>query len=100
MKIFIISFLMINSTVGYAQILINKTDIRRPISTTVQTTAQTTGSIQGTAPDPAIIASYNWWKYVNPTNVNNLSAFSYVNPVNYDTGIVAYSKRTAIGLAG
>ncbi len=48
----------------------------------------------------AVIQSYNWWRYINPTNVNLLSSFTNVNPVNYDTGIVNYSKRTAMSLVG
>lgn len=51
-------------------------------------------------PDPRLQASYNWWKYINPTNVNNLSVFTNVNPINYDTGLLAYSRRTAINLTG
>jgi len=48
----------------------------------------------------AIIQSYNWWRYINPTNVNLLSSFTNINPANYDTGIVNYSKRTAMSLVG
>ena len=48
----------------------------------------------------ALKQSYNWWKYINPTNVNSFATFTNVKPVNYDTGIVNYSKRTAISLVG
>jgi len=47
-----------------------------------------------------VTRSYNWGKYVNPTNVNYFPTFSNVNPINYDTGIVSYSKRTAMSLVG
>ena len=49
---------------------------------------------------PALKRSYNWWQYVNPTNVNYFATFKGINPVNYDTGVVSYSKRTAISLVG
>ncbi len=44
--------------------------------------------------------SYNWWKLVNPTNVNYFATFTNVNPANYDTGFASYAKRTAISLVG
>ena len=47
-----------------------------------------------------VIRSYDWWKYVNPTNVNYFATFTGVNAINYDTGAVNFSKRTAISLAG
>lgn len=44
--------------------------------------------------------AYNWWKYINPTNVNYFATFTNVNPVNYDTSLLNFQKRTAISLVG
>lgn len=48
----------------------------------------------------AVTRAYNWWQYVNPSNVNYFQTFTGINPVNYDTGVVNFSKRTAISLVG
>jgi hypothetical protein len=47
-----------------------------------------------------VIQSYNWWQYINPTGVNYFATFTNVNPINYGTGVVNYSQRTAISLVG
>jgi len=47
-----------------------------------------------------VIKAYNWWQYVNPSNINYFQTFTGINPVNYDTGVVNFSKRTAISLVG
>ncbi len=47
-----------------------------------------------------VTRSYDWWNYVNPSHVNYFSTFSGVNPINYDTGVISFSKRTAISLVG
>jgi Leucine-rich repeat (LRR) protein len=48
----------------------------------------------------AVMQSYNWWKYINPTNVNYFASFTNPAISNYDTGVIAYSKKTALSLVG
>lgn len=47
-----------------------------------------------------VIQAYNWWVYINPTNVNYFATFTNVNPINADTGLLNFSKKTAISLVG
>ena len=100
MKPVLISSLLTLALPSFSQIRNDKTEIKRPQVFPITTTTTTPTTTVTSAPDPKIVASYNWWKYINPNNVNNLSTFSNINPVNYDTGLVAYSKRTALSLAG
>lgn len=47
-----------------------------------------------------MIQAYNWWVYINPTNVNYFGTFTNVNPSNADTGLLNFPKKTAISLVG
>jgi hypothetical protein len=84
-------FLIVISPVQ-AQPLKQRTAARPPL--TRFSTATTAGV------GAPVLQSYSWWKYINPTNVNYVAAFSNVNASNFDTGAVAWSKRTALSLVG
>lgn len=98
MKLILSLSLLFITSISYPQI--QRLEGKREIPAARKQPQQQTATTQLPAPDPKAVASYNWWRYINPTNVNNLSSFTNVSPVNYDTGFVAYSKRTAISLAG
>lgn len=108
-RLFLLALLVIISNLLQAQV--KKTEVVRPVNLTKlqantnQTKAATgnTGSSSSTSA-PAVSMSvqqaYNWWKYINPTGVNYVGSFSNVGSVNFDTGVVAFSKRTALSLVG
>lgn len=56
--------------------------------------------VLNTSVSPQVIHAYNWWIYINPTNVNYFGTFINVNPINADTGVLNFPKKTAISLVG
>jgi hypothetical protein len=68
--------------------------VKTPLSTrSLPTLAAPTVSVE-------VMQSYKWWKNANPNNTNYFATFTNVNPANNDTGVISYSKRTALSLVG
>ena len=99
MKPIFIFFILFSVQLCFSQVTTDRTQNKRGQGLTFAPNKNTT-TTQDPAPDPKVVAAYNWWKYINPNNLNILWTFSNVNLINYDTGVVAFSKRTAIGLSG